>query len=97
MRLKLGRPDLSAHASLFGLPEAAPGRPSVTFAGVSTLCFDDGDSALLIDGFFSRPSLVKVGLGRIAPVPERIEAGLQRLGLIGATAPQVEAVLPVHS
>jgi len=97
MRIKPGRPDLSDHASLFDVPAAAPGTPSVTFAGVSTLAFDDGESALLIDGFFSRPSLVKVGLGRVAPVPERIDAALEKLGLLGPTVPRVEAVLPVHS
>ncbi|GAA3542431.1 MBL fold metallo-hydrolase [Aeromicrobium flavum] len=97
MRMKLGRPDLTPYASLFDVPEAAEGRPGVTFAGVSTLSFDDGASALVVDGFFSRPSLLKVGVGRIAPVPERIDAGLERLGLLGPTAPRVEAVLPVHS
>ncbi len=31
----------------------------VTFFGVSTLLFDDGETQILIDGFFSRPSMVK--------------------------------------
>lgn len=97
MRLKPGRPDLSAHAGLFDVPAAAPGTPSVTFAGVSTLAFDDGASALLVDGFFSRPSLLKVALGRIAPVPERIDEALGRLGLSGPQPSRVEAVVPVHS
>jgi len=97
MRLKPGRPDLARHRHLFDVPEAAPGAPSVTFAGVSTLAFDDGESALLVDGFFSRPPLLRVGLGRIAPVPARIEAGLTRLGLLGPDASRVEAVVPVHS
>ena len=48
------------------MPEAA-GPLGVTFLGVSTLLFDDGASAILFDGFFSRPSLLRVGLGRIAP------------------------------
>jgi len=30
----------------------------VTFFGVSTLLFDDGETQLLIDGFFSRPSIL---------------------------------------
>lgn len=97
MRIKLGRPDLSAYAHLADAPRAAAGSPSVTFGGVSTLCFDDGHSALLFDGFFSRPSLLRVGLGRISPVPERIDDGLERLGLLGPDAPRLEAVLPVHS
>ena len=97
MRMRLGRPDLSGHASLFDVPAAVDGAPSVTFAGVSTLAFHDGASALLIDGFFSRPSLVRVGFGRIAPVPERIDDALTRLGLAGQGATPLEAVLPVHS
>ncbi|SKB08053.1 MBL fold metallo-hydrolase [Aeromicrobium choanae] len=97
MRMKLGRPDLSVHDALFDLPAAAPDAPSVTFAGVSTLSFEDGGSALLIDGFFSRPSLARVGLGRISPAPERIGDGLRRLGLLGVGASRLEVVLPVHS
>lgn len=97
MRIKPGRPDLSTHAALFDLPEAAAGAPSVTFGGVSTLAFDDGRSALLTDGFFSRPSLLRVGLGRIAPDLTRIADGLRRVGLAGPEASRLEAVLPVHS
>lgn len=52
MRLKLGRPDLTRYADLFDVP-AGDGDVMVTFLGVSTLLFDDGDSAVLFDGFFS--------------------------------------------
>ncbi len=91
MRLKPGRPDLSPYADLFDVPRAARGDLSVTFAGVSTLLLNDGSSAVLTDGFFSRPSLLEVGLRRIAPDPSRIDAALRRL------APsQVVAVVPVH-
>jgi L-ascorbate metabolism protein UlaG (beta-lactamase superfamily) len=93
MRFKLGRPDLRTYARLFDVPEAVDGRPRVTFAGVSTLCFDDGDSALLVDGFFSRPSPAKVGIGTIAPVRERIQNALGSLGLVGPIAPRHGALL----
>jgi L-ascorbate metabolism protein UlaG (beta-lactamase superfamily) len=36
------------------------GQVRATFFGVSTILFDDGDTQLMIDGFFSRPSMVKV-------------------------------------
>jgi L-ascorbate metabolism protein UlaG (beta-lactamase superfamily) len=91
MRLKPGRPDLSAHATRFDVPVAGPGEPSVTFAGVSTLLLDDGESAVLTDGFFSRPSLLRVGLRAIAPDEERVDAALGRLA-----ASRIEAVVPVH-
>lgn len=36
---------------------------TVTWFGVSTLLFDDGNTQILIDGFFSRPSLAEIALG----------------------------------
>ena len=91
MRLKPGRPDLSSYSSLLDVPAAGPGDLSVTFAGVSTLLLDDGVCAVLVDGFFSRPSLLRVGLRRLAPDEQRIDAALTRLA-----ASRVEAVVPVH-
>jgi L-ascorbate metabolism protein UlaG (beta-lactamase superfamily) len=70
----------------------------VTFLGVSSLLFDDGDSAVLFDGFFSRPSLLKVALGRLAPDEARVGAVLTRLGLgLGPGARGLAAVVPVHT
>lgn len=37
----------------------------ITFFGVSTLLFDDGENQILVDGFFTRPSLLKVALGKV--------------------------------
>jgi L-ascorbate metabolism protein UlaG (beta-lactamase superfamily) len=91
MRLKLGRPDLGQYAERFDVP-AAGDDLSVTFLGVSTLLVDDGESAILTDGFFSRPSMRQVLLGRIAPDDGRIDACLAR-----ADISRLEAVLPVHS
>lgn len=36
-------------------PDTAPPSVSVTWYGVATLLFDDGETKILIDGFFSRP------------------------------------------
>ncbi|TFV66953.1 UNVERIFIED_ORG: MBL fold metallo-hydrolase [Bacillus sp. AZ43] len=95
MRVKPGRPDLDVHTGRFDVPPAGDGF-GVTFAGVATLLLDDGEDAILTDGFFSRPSLLKVGLGRIAPDEHRIDAALGRLGLTGETS-RLRAVLPVHT
>jgi L-ascorbate metabolism protein UlaG (beta-lactamase superfamily) len=93
MRLKPGRPDLRNYERYFDVPEASPDAPlTVTWAGVTTLLIDDGTSALMTDGFFSRPSLATVGLGRIAPSASRIEDSLRRMGV-----DRLEAVLPVHT
>ena len=37
-------------------PAPARGDVRVTFLGVSTLLFDDGETRIMTDGFFSRPS-----------------------------------------
>ncbi|RBY90318.1 MBL fold metallo-hydrolase [Blastococcus sp. TBT05-19] len=95
MRMKPGRPDLGPRAALFDVP-AAGGGPGVTFLGVSSLLFDDGEHAVLTDGFFSRPSLLRVGLGRIAPDAARIGAVLGRLGLDDEGS-RLRAVVPVHT
>ena len=93
MRLKLGRPDISAYADRFDVPLATSGSPlSVTFLGVSTLLIDDGATSVLTDGFFSRPGLAKVAVGRLSPHRARIRHALERAG-----ADRVEAVLPVHT
>ena len=93
MRAKPGRPDLRDYARYFDVPAAAPDSAlTVTWAGVTTLLIDDGASALMTDGFFSRPSLASVGLRRISPSPPRIDGCLARLGV-----DRLEAVLPVHT
>lgn len=93
MRLKPGRPDLADYARHFDAPSATAQSPlTVTWAGVTTLLVDDGVSAVLTDGFFSRPSLLTVGLGRLTPSLPRIDGCLSRLGV-----DRLDGVLPVHS
>lgn len=93
MRLKLGRPNLGDYTALFNEPVAvADSRVTVTWAGVTTLLLDDGTTALMTDGFFSRPSLLEVGLRRLTPSTSRIKASLARLGV-----DRLAAVLPVHT
>ena len=91
MRLRLGRPDLTQYADRFDVP-AADGELSVTFLGVATLLVRDGRSAVLTDGYFSRPSLLEVGLRRLEPDEGRIGAALDRVGVTG-----LDVVAPVHT
>ncbi|MFC4061769.1 MBL fold metallo-hydrolase [Planomonospora corallina] len=91
MRIRFGRPDLSRYADRFDLPGAGLG-PSVTFLGVTTLLIGDGASAVMTDGFFSRPPLLAVAARRIAPDHARIDAALARAG-VGS----LEALVPVHT
>lgn len=92
MRLKLGRPDIARYAHRFDAPAAEPGAPSVTWMGVATLLIDDGSSALLTDGYFSRPSLAKIATGKVAPSPARVDGCLAR-----AKVSRLAAVVPVHT
>jgi L-ascorbate metabolism protein UlaG (beta-lactamase superfamily) len=93
MRLKLGRPDISKYRRHFDVPDATSESPlTVTWMGVSTLLVDDGTSAVLTDGFFSRPGLIDVGLRKLRPSSSRIDAALTRAGI-----DRLDAVLPVHT
>jgi L-ascorbate metabolism protein UlaG (beta-lactamase superfamily) len=93
MRLKLGRPDLRDYADRFDQPAAtAASTLTVTWAGVTTLLIDEGDSALMTDGFFSRPGLLTVATRKLSPSLPRIDGCLARLNV-----DRLDAVLPVHT
>jgi L-ascorbate metabolism protein UlaG (beta-lactamase superfamily) len=62
----------------------------VTWAGVATLMFDDGETAIMTDGFFSHPGLLS--LRRIEPDRAVIAQSLQRLGV-----KKLAVVMPIHS
>jgi L-ascorbate metabolism protein UlaG (beta-lactamase superfamily) len=90
------RPDLSPYAALelpaAEVPPADPTRLHAVFLGVSTLLLRAGDSAILVDGFFSRPGLLSVALGRVEPDHVRIAEALARAGI-----ERLDAVVAVHS
>jgi L-ascorbate metabolism protein UlaG (beta-lactamase superfamily) len=64
----------------------------VTFLGVSTLLFDDGETAILTDGFFSRPSKLRTLFTKIEPDRKLITRQLQRAGI-----KNLKAVIVLHS
>jgi L-ascorbate metabolism protein UlaG (beta-lactamase superfamily) len=93
MRAKVGRPDIARYQSHFTVPAAGlDAELTVAWMGVSTLLVDDGTSALMTDGYFSRPSLLDVGLRKLTPSAARIDEALQRAGI-----KRLAAVLPVHT
>ena len=80
-------------AKRFDVPAADAGTPlTVTWLGVATLLISDGTSAVMTDGFFSRPSLAAVALRRVEPSLERIIGCLER-----TRVRKLDAVIPVHS
>jgi L-ascorbate metabolism protein UlaG (beta-lactamase superfamily) len=71
----------------------ADGSVRCTYFGTSTIHLTDGSTSLLVDGFFSRPALLRVATGRpLAPDPERIEASLARGGI-----QRLDALFVAHS
>lgn len=64
----------------------------VTFLGVSTLLFSDGESAILTDGFFSRPSKRSMFLTKLTPNRELIAHCLDH-----ARVTNLKAVIVLHS
>ena len=93
MRLRPGRPDIARYSNRFDVPAAEPDAPLwATWLGVATLLLDDGSSALMTDGYFSRPGLLRVAAGTVSPSPARVDGCLAR-----AKVSRLEAVVPVHT
>jgi L-ascorbate metabolism protein UlaG (beta-lactamase superfamily) len=73
-------------------PGVEDGALTVRFTGTSTLLFDDGETAWMVDGWFSRPGPLRLALGKIGPDLDAIERGLAANGVEA-----LAAVIPVHS
>jgi L-ascorbate metabolism protein UlaG (beta-lactamase superfamily) len=86
-------PSLARYDAL--MRKSAGGTPSgftVTWLGVSTLLFDDGETAFVTDGFFSRPGKLRSAFGALEPDAAAIDRALQRTGV-----KSLAAVIPLHS
>lgn len=70
--------------------EAGKGAVSVMYLGVATLLFDDGDTAFMIDGYFSRPPMSR--FKAMEPDEAQIKKLLARAGVT-----KLAAVATVHS
>lgn len=66
---------------------------TVTWLGVTTLLFDDGETQILIDGYFSRPTLQDVVLRR----PIDNDAAMINYALDEYRMRRLAAIIPVHS
>lgn len=86
------RPSLERYAAEIAMEPANDYELGVTFLGVSTLLVRDQTSAVLIDGFFTRPGPMATALGRIEPDPVRINTGLRMAGI-----ERLDAVIAAHS
>src|SRR5438128_1432793 len=87
------RPGLAPYAQLAPAPVAGKAAGlRVTFLGVSTLLFNDAETALRTDGFFTRPDPRTVFTRKLAPDSERIAKCLERAGIT-----RLAAVIVTHS
>lgn len=89
------RPGMDAYAAhRYAPPEAAAGALTATWFGVTALLLSDGEHAIFIDPFFSRPrGLLNLALNReIAPDEAAIRQALAQAGIR-----KLDAVLVSHS
>lgn len=70
-----------------------PDSVTATWFGVTTLLFDDGETQLLIDGFFSRPSLADI----VFNVPVESSAAQVNYVMDAYGMRRLAAIIPVHS
>jgi len=66
---------------------------TATWLGVTTLLFDDGETQILIDGFFSRPSLADIVFRR----PVSNDAATINYALDEYRMRRLAAIIPLHS
>ena len=72
---------------------ADPNSVTVTWLGVTTLLFDDGETQILIDGFFSRPTISEIVLGRdVGNSAAQIDYAMNEFRMR-----RLAAIIPVHS
>jgi len=88
--LTTARPDLSEFNNFYA--PAAQRPVTVRFFGTSSMLFSDGETNIMIDGWFTRPSTFAMALGKVEPDIAAIENGLARLG-----NPNLAALIPVHT
>lgn len=60
---------------------APPERLTARFFGTSTLAISDGETTIMTDGFFSRPSILELANFPVTPSRRRIEAALAKGGI----------------
>jgi L-ascorbate metabolism protein UlaG (beta-lactamase superfamily) len=69
-------------AQSYPVAQRATGKRDLTvrFLGTATLAFDDGTTAIMTDGFFTRPSVAQVLLGKVQSDDRVIDKTLARIG-----------------
>jgi len=92
-RPELGDIKWLTHDSLNASTEVVDGTVTVTWFGVTTMLFDDGETQILIDGFISRPTIADILLGR----PVESDAAKINYVMNEFRMRQLAAIIPAHS
>lgn len=92
MRMPFGRPSLRPC-----LPYRQPVAPEhgglvAHFLGTSSVLLSDGETSVLSDGFVTRPGLLRVAMGKLAPDPSLVRSAIARLRV-----EELAAVVCAHS
>jgi L-ascorbate metabolism protein UlaG (beta-lactamase superfamily) len=85
-------PAVDPNWAVGGSPEIPEGSVTVRFTGTSTLLFSDGETAWMVDGWFTRPGPLEVAFGSVEPDLAAIDRGLAN-----NEVDQLLVVIPVHS
>ena len=89
------RQDLTAYREYFlKSDDAEPkgGAVRVTFLGLASLLFDDGETQILIDACYSRPDMTQVLRGKLETAPKVVDGVLKK-----AKVERLKAVFVAHS
>jgi L-ascorbate metabolism protein UlaG (beta-lactamase superfamily) len=87
-------PPFESYAPTLPSTELPPKTLHARFFGTTTILISDGATSIMVDGFFSRPGLLRVlrGLGRIQSDYEQIDYALEK-GNVGS----IHVLLVAHS
>jgi L-ascorbate metabolism protein UlaG (beta-lactamase superfamily) len=89
------RPDLTAYRDHLIKQDDTPpkdGAVRVTYLGVTSLLFDDGETQLLIDACYTRPGMTHVALRSLETDPKAVDAVLKK-----AKIERLKAIFVAHS
>lgn len=86
--------DIEEYAKYYIDDTSSPanGKVKITFFGVSTLLFDDGETQFLIDGFFTRPPFLKLMTAELSTDSASIDQLIHQYKM-----DRVKGIFPTHS
>ncbi|MET9892445.1 MBL fold metallo-hydrolase [Streptomyces sp. NPDC006465] len=79
MKVPIGRPSLRPYLPYQQRTAARREGLSAHFLGTSSVLLSDGQTSVLSDGFVTRPGMMRVGMGKIAPNRALVRAAIERL------------------